>query len=54
VIRNIRATAKMWTGGVGAAVVAYLGTWTDDPRVLAFPAIITAVAVYFVPNEPSP
>lgn len=42
--------AKAWVGGVGAAITAYMGTWTDDPRVLGLAAIITAGATYLAPN----
>ena len=43
--------AKAWVSGVGTAVTAYAGTWTDDVRVLGIFAVITAIAVYFVPNK---
>lgn len=45
--------AKAWVGGVGAAITAYAGTWTDDVRVLGLFAIITAIATYAVPNKPA-
>ena len=52
---KFREAAKAWIGGVGAAITAYVGTWTDDVRVLGIFAIITAVATYLVPNgEPLP
>ena len=48
---NIAPYAKAWASGIGSAITAYLGTWTDDPRILGFAAIITAVAAYYVPNK---
>lgn len=52
-MKNIRHAAKAWVGGVGAAVTAYLGTWTDDPRVLGLVALATAFATWAVPNAPA-
>lgn len=46
----IKQYAKAWVAGVGGAVVTYASTWTDDPRVIGFFAIVTAVATYLVPN----
>lgn len=46
--------AKAWVSGVGTAVTAYLGTWTDDVRILGITALITAVATYAVPNGEKP
>lgn len=48
---HVREAAKAWVGGVGAAVTAYAGTWTDDVRVLGLFAIVSAIGVYFVPNK---
>ena len=45
--------AKAWVGGVGAAVTAYAGTWTDDVRILGLFAIVSAIATYLVPNSDS-
>ena len=47
---KIREAAKAWVGGVGAAITAYIGTWTDDVRILGLAAIVTAIATYMVPN----
>lgn len=49
-LTNARKAAKAWIGGFGAAVTAYLGTWTDDPRVLGLAALVTAGATWLVPN----
>lgn len=48
---NFLTAAKAWVGGVGAAITAYAGVWTDDVRVLGIFAIITAIATYAVPNK---
>lgn len=50
---NFLTAAKAWVGGVGAAITAYAGTWTDDVRVLGLFAVITAIATYMVPNKPA-
>jgi len=51
---NLKAAAKAWVGGVGAAATAYAGTFTDDVRILGAFAVVTAVATYLVPNgEPT-
>lgn len=47
---KIREAAKAWVGGVGAAITAYAGTWTDDIRILGIFAIIASIATYLVPN----
>jgi len=51
-MNKITEYAKFWVGGFGAAITAYLGTWTDDARVLGVAALVTAAATYFVPNKP--
>lgn len=48
---NIKHAAKAWVGGVGAAITAYAGTFTDDVRILGAFAVVTALATYFVPND---
>ena len=48
---TITLYAKFWVGGFGAAITAYLGTWTDDPRILGVAALVTAAATFFVPNK---
>lgn len=48
----LRETAKAWVGGVGAAVTTYVGLWTEDPRVIGLAAVISAFAVWLVPNKP--
>ena len=50
---KLKEAAKAWVGGVGAAITAYIGTWTDDPRILGLAAIVTAIATYLVPNSDS-
>lgn len=47
----IRETAKAWVGGIGAATATYVGLWTDDPRIAGLLTLVTAFAVYFVPNQ---
>lgn len=51
---KLREAAKAWVGGVGAAITAYAGTFTDDVRILGAFAVITAIATYMVPNKPLP
>ena len=51
---RIKYAAKAWISGVGGAITAYVGTWTDDPRILGIPVILTALATYLVPNGPKP
>jgi len=53
-MQNLKHYAKGWISGVGVAVTAYLGTWTDDPRILGVTALVTAVAVVLVPNDDTP
>lgn len=48
---KLKEWAKAWVGGVGAAITAYAGTWTDDVRILGIFAVLTAVATYLVPNK---
>lgn len=48
---KFREAAKAWVGGVGAAITAYAGTWTDDIRILGIFAIIASIATYMVPNS---
>lgn len=50
---KFREAAKAWVGGVGAAITAYAGTFTDDARVLGIFVVITALATYLVPNKPA-
>lgn len=48
---KFREAAKAWVGGVGAAITAYAGTWTDDIRILGIFAIVSAIATYLIPNQ---
>lgn len=50
-MENLKHYAKAWVSGIGVAVTAYLGTWTDDPRILGVTALLTAVATALVPNS---
>lgn len=47
---KFKEAAKAWVGGVGAAITAYAGVWTDDVRWLGLFAVLTAIATYLVPN----
>ncbi len=47
----MKQAAKAWVGGLGAAVTAWAGTFTDDPRILGGFAVVTALATYLVPNK---
>jgi len=53
-MKHILPYAKAWVGGVGAAITAYAGTWTDDIRVLGIFSIVAAIATYLVPNGAPP